>query len=274
MAEKFKGILLLSDLDDTLLTTGDKRLTAENRRAINYFISEGGYFTFATGRVLMGTKLVLDIITPNAPMICFNGGTIYDFENDNILWGAYLDKTAVKAVEYVEENFPDIGIEVCTDNNLYFCKDNRIAEMHRNHENLPHNTLDYHSVFAPWKKAIFLAEADKMPELIKGISSSPFADTYHFVQSSPNYYELLPTGVSKGAALLKLAEILGVDPRRTIGIGDNHNDIELIKNAGIGIAVANAVLEAKQAADLVTVDNDSSAIAAVISALDIGRITF
>lgn len=271
---KFENILLCSDLDDTLLTTGDKRLTDENREAIEYFMSEGGYFTFATGRIPMGIHHILDMITPNVPMICFNGGTIYDFNNDKVLWGKYLDKSAVKVIEYVEEKFPDIGVEVCTDNNLYFCKENRIAEMHRADENLQYNSLDYHNIFAPWKKVIFLSESDRIPDLKKEIGKSPYAEKYTFVQSSPNYYELLPKGISKGTALLELADILSIDRKRTIGIGDNHNDVEMIKTAGIGVAVANAVSEARAAADFITTDNDSNAVAAVISSLELGRIGF
>lgn len=274
MGNKFKGVLLCTDLDDTLLTTGDKRLTAQNREAIEHFMAEGGYFTFATGRVPMGAKLLLDLIRPNVPMICFNGGAIYDFEENKILWGKQLDRTAVRVAEYVEENFPEIGIEVCTDSNLYFCKDNRIGEMHRNHENLPHNYLDYHNIFVPWKKIIFLAEEYQMPALAEGLANSPYAGMYQFVQSSANYYEVLPLGVSKGDALLELAKLLGVDEKKTIGIGDNYNDIELIKNAGIGIAVANAVSEAREAADFITVDNNSNALASVISSLEVGIIKF
>lgn len=272
MAKKFQGILICTDLDDTLLTTDDKRLTVQNRDAIEYFMSEGGTFTFATGRVPMGARLILDFITPNAPMICFNGGGIYDFENNRLVWSTYLDKKAVKVLEYVEERFPDCGIEVCTDNNLYFCRENRIAEMHRNHENLPHNSLDYHNIYAPWKKAIFLSEADKMSVIEADLTNSPFAAEYDFVQSSPNYYELLPKGVSKGAALLVLAELLGIEQKRTIGIGDNYNDLTLIQYAGLGVAVANAVPRVRQAADFITVDNNSHAIAAVISSLEIGRL--
>lgn len=272
MSDKFKGILLCTDLDDTLLTSGDKRLTAENRQAIEYFMSEGGYFTFATGRVPTGIKLVLDMITPNVPMICFNGGAIYDFSNDNMLWSAYLDRACLRVLEYVEEHFPDVGIEVCTEKSIYFCKDNRLTALHRSVEHLSHNTLDYHNVFSAWKKVIFVSEEDKLPELIAYIGASPFKDSYHFVQSSPNYYEILPLGVSKGAALLRLAEMLDIDPRRTVAIGDNQNDLELIKNAGVGIAVANALPAVRQAADIITVDNNSSALAAVISSLDIGRI--
>ena len=67
---------------------------------------------------------------------------------------------------------------------------------------------------------------------------------------------------------------MGVDEKKTIGIGDNYNDIELIKNAGIGIAVANAVSEAREAADFITVDNNSNALASVISSLEVGIIKF
>ena len=56
---KFDGILLCTDLDDTLLTT-DKRISDENKQAIEYFMSEGGLFTFATGRVVDGARLMLD----------------------------------------------------------------------------------------------------------------------------------------------------------------------------------------------------------------------
>lgn len=272
MGDKFKGILLCTDLDDTLLTTGDKLLSKTNKEAVEYFMAEGGFFTFATGRVPMGARLVLDMIRPNVPMICFNGGGIYDFEANKMLWGKQLDRAALQVAEFVEERFPDIGIEVCTESNLYFCKDNRIGEMHRNHEQLQHNNLDYHNIFVPWKKVIFLAEESEMQGLAEGLESSPYAGRYRFVQSSPNYYEMLPPETSKGAALSELAKILGVTKEKTIAMGDNFNDIEMIENAGVGVAVANAVPELRAAADVITVDNDSNAAAAVIASLEIGLI--
>lgn len=60
---KFDGILLCTDLDDTLLTT-DKRVSDENSKAIEYFKSEGGLFTFATGRVPQGAKVNAKLRSP------------------------------------------------------------------------------------------------------------------------------------------------------------------------------------------------------------------
>ena len=79
---KFDGMLLCTDLDDTLLTD-NKQVSEKNRKAIDYFKSEGGLFTFSTGRVPMGARLILEYVVPNAPIVCFNGGGIYDFSENN-----------------------------------------------------------------------------------------------------------------------------------------------------------------------------------------------
>ena len=62
--------------------------------------------------------------------------------------------------------------------------------------------------------------------------------------------------------------------KNTIAIGDYNNDISMIKAAGIGVAVANAVPEAKAVADIVTVSTKEHAIAKIINDLDKGIIKF
>lgn len=267
---KFDGMLLCTDLDDTLLTT-DKKISDENRKAIEYFKSEGGLFTFATGRVPVGAKLMLKYVEPNAPMVCFNGAGIYDFKKEALLWSRSLDADAAAAVEYMDKMFDFIGIEVCTAEKIYFCKVNRVVEEHKILESLPENDLDYREIKEDWKKILFMVEADEIQRVREAVAASPFADKYTFVQSSPWYYELLPKGSSKGEGLLALADLMGVDRKNTIGIGDNENDLMLVKMAGRGVAVANAVDEIKEAADFVTADNNSHAVAAVIYALERGE---
>ena len=82
---KFDGILICTDLDHTLLTD-DKSISDENKRAVEYFMSEGGLFTFATGRSKPGIEFLFNRITPNAPIILFNGAEIYDIKKDEVLW--------------------------------------------------------------------------------------------------------------------------------------------------------------------------------------------
>ncbi len=269
---KFDGILLCVDLDDTLLTS-DKRVSRGNYDAIEYFKSEGGLFTFATGRIPIGAKPIIRQIMPNAPAVCFNGGSIYDFGKKETLMLRTLDKGALDAARYIEETLPDVGIVVCTADKVYFCKVNDIVLEHQRLEELPDNFAGYEDIGEDRTKILFMTEEENMSVLRETADSAPFADDYTFVKSSPWYYELLPKDTDKGTGLLRLAEMLGIPMNRVIAVGDNENDLSLIKAAGIGIAVANAADRVKAAADYVTREScDDDAIAAVIRMIENGTL--
>lgn len=268
---KFDGILLCTDLDDTLLTT-DKRVSDENRRAIEYFQSEGGLFTFVTGRVPAGARLMLEYIHPNAPVVCFNGAAIYDFEKEKFLWKKTLPPESIEVLEFIDKNYPFCGIEVSSEDRIYFSKWNRIVKEHKRLEKFPDNDMDYHDIKQEWLKVIFMVEEDEVDIIRNAIKNSPWADTYDYVQSSPWYYELLPKGASKGAGIQVLAELCGINPEMTVGMGDNDNDMSVMTMCATGIAVSNAIPAIKRAADYITVDNNSSAAAAVIHAIENGQI--
>lgn len=93
-------------------------------------------------------------------------------------------------------------------------------------------------------------------------------DVYY---SGNRYLEFNAPGVNKGAGLLSLAARLGIAPEETIAVGDNSNDISMIRAAGLGCAVANATDEAKVAADYVCqADNNAGAVAEVIEKFVLG----
>ena len=79
---------------------------------------------------------------------------------------------------------------------------------------------------------------------------------------------------NKGRAVAKIAEIMGIDPKKTVAVGDYFNDIPMIRTAGVGIAVANARTLVKEAADIVTVSNRECAIAKIIEDIEAGAISF
>lgn len=268
---KFDGILICTDLDDTLLTA-DKRVSEENAEAINYFMGEGGYFTFATGRMPQGARLMLKFIQPNAPIICSNGTAIYDFKQEKFLWMRKLEPDAFKVVEYVIKKVPQCGVVVGCENGVYFPRVNRVTEEHKFLENFPDNYVALNDIKEQWLKVIFMTESEDVVLLKQAVNESGWADAFEFMQSSPWYYEMLPKNSTKGSAVPRLAEILNIERKNTIGMGDNDNDMTLITNSGIGIAVANAIEPIKAAADYITVDNESHALASVIYDLDSGKI--
>ena len=77
----FEGILICTDLDGTLLRN-DKSISRENSEAIEYFKANGGRFTFVTGRMPYFSQKAREMINPNAPIGCINGGGVYDYEKE------------------------------------------------------------------------------------------------------------------------------------------------------------------------------------------------
>lgn len=77
----------------------------------------------------------------------------------------------------------------------------------------------------------------------------------------PNMLELLPPGASKGAMLARLLADLQIPPSAVLAIGDAENDIEMIKLAGIGVAMGNAAAPVKEAASWVTASNSEDGVA-------------
>lgn len=80
------------------------------------------------------------------------------------------------------------------------------------------------------------------------------------VFSEDTYLEILPLGVSKGAALSVILELEGIDPQEVVAVGDAPNDKEMLELAGIGAAVSNAAPELKTVADAVVCSNNEGAV--------------
>ena len=76
--------------------------------------------------------------------------------------------------------------------------------------------------------------------------------------------EISPLNDNKGEALKYLSRYFDISLENTVAVGDNLNDMSMIKAAGIGVAVGNAVDALKKAADFVSVTNDEGAVAQII----------
>lgn len=266
--KKFEGILFCTDLDGTLYRD-DKSVSRENLDAIEYFKSEGGLFTFITGRPPVTAVDICNRIHPNAPYGCFNGGAIYDPEKGEYLWSMELPEDVIELVREVDTRLPEIGIQYNTRKAVYFNKDNGALQHFRAVTGLENLSCHYSEVPEKAVKIIFAhLEEEPMNAVMKLLQSHPRAGEFDFIRSEKILYEILPKGVSKGTVLCKMAQLLGIEIKNTVAVGDYNNDISMIRAAGRGFAVANAVPEAKEAADYITVSNNEHAIAAIIDGLD------
>jgi len=272
--KKFDGILICTDLDGTLLK-GDSTISRENLDAIEYFKAEGGIFTFITGRMPFFVSHIYNIVNPNAPFGCINGGGLYDHRTGEYLWVQQLPESALDLVEYVDKNVEGIGIQVNTLERVYFSRENAAMADFRVKADVPNLVCHYRDVKEPIGKIVFGdMEEEKIARVQALLNSHPRASEFDFIRSEKTLYEILPKGINKGTVLPKLTEFLNLDMKKTVAIGDYNNDIGMLRGAAVGIAVANATEEAKQAADHITVSNEEHAIAKVISDIEKGILTF
>ena len=115
-------------------------------------------------------------------------------------------------------------------------------------------------------------EEENIRSIEKCLKSHPLAPNFDFIRSDATLYELLPKGISKGTVLLKMAEILGIENKKTVAVGDYNNDVSMQIVECAGIAVANATDAAKSAARYVTVSNEEHALARIITDIESGNI--
>ena len=262
--------IIACDLDETLLNRSDKRVSDANREAIRKAGELGVKFVPASGRgykSIEKTLRELDLYNKKDEYVMsFNGGAITENHGEKLLYFQGIDfETAeelyrrglnynvcihvyTKEVVYVynfikqERDFLTgrMEVEEVFDKNLNFLRGQEIVKclyMNTDHEYL--NQI-----------------ADDLKDITGDMDVS---------YSSNRYLEFNQKGVNKGAGLMKLAEILGVDIKDTIAIGDNYNDLAMIRVAGLGVGVANTVEELKSKCDYVTQANcDESAVAEVI----------
>ena len=169
----------------------------------------------------------------------------------------------------MDEKLPEIGIQLNTEKEIYFNKDNPTMTWFRQVTGLPMISCHFEAVQEPVLKVVFGHEEDEQILALRDLlNHHPDAARYDVIRSERTLYEILPKGASKGMVLGKMAELLGISPDKTIAVGDYNNDISMVKAAKVGFAVANAVPEVKAVADYLTVSNDESAIAAIVDMLD------
>jgi Cof subfamily protein (haloacid dehalogenase superfamily) len=121
----------------------------------------------------------------------------------------------------------------------------------------------------PVTKVISVGDAPLPTRLLPG-ARADFAGRADVTVSHPKFLEFVAPGVSKGAAVRWLARRLGIDLRDTLAIGDQLNDLEMIEEAGLGVAMPHGPAELLEAAALVAPSFEEDGVAQVLEAYLLG----
>ncbi len=255
----FEGILLVSDIDGTLINT-QRKVPKQNMDAIEYFIENGGKFTFATGRSIESARLFADIVPLSCPAIVVNGGVIYDYHNNEIIKETFLPESAKHFVKPVMERFPDICTQIHSGSSLFVLSWSEEGRQHIFNEKIAYTEETLQNLMdIPWHKVLYATTPEKIEEIMEFVKTIPCDETY-YLRTSPFYFEFMNATVNKGRALLELADILQIEYKNTNAIGDYYNDEQMIDMAAVGAYAENAPDELKQKANYVAAHCDIGAV--------------
>jgi len=259
--------LICCDLDGTLLTK-DKKLTLENKQAIKEFIKLGGHFVIATGRPLQGVFPLIDelnLTNDQDATLTYNGGVIMLNKSKKI-----LNKTTIKG-SLVKELYKE-SIRLGTyfhffkdDNTLYTTEPNEYTAVEERINHINAITVDINDINDndDFIKAMMVGDPELLNEAKLNIRNE--FKRLAIVRSSTIFLEFQSKNVSKGNGLKFLKEYYNLKDNETMAIGDEENDLSMIKEAYLGVAMKNATQIVKSSANFITLDNESSGVAYAIN---------
>lgn len=258
------------DLDGTLLTS-DKKIGTYTKEILDEAIRRGIIVLPVTGRPLAGVPEELKSYKGIDYMITSNGARVVE-HGKSIFERLVSVKTSRNILDIFEDY--DTLREIYYDGQGYAQRD-KMEQMEKYMKTpvmaeyilrtrLP--VEDLNGKFAaedrPLDKvqALFTSQEEKK-EAWKRIEALGDVEV---TGALSNNIEVNASGVHKGNALLWLAQRLGIQREEIMAFGDGANDIKMMRDAGIGVAMENSIEAVKEAADMITVSNDAEGVAHTI----------
>ena len=257
--------LVAIDLDDTLLDSVF-HISQAGKAAIKEAVGQGVVVTIASGRMFSAVLPIADELGIDVPLITYNGALIKSARSKEV--SPHLPvpcDTAREVIRYAMEN--NLHINAYIDDVVYVNKMSEEAIMYRNRYDAKMVVVDDLLKFVQQDptKLLIIAREDIAKSHVP-LLRARFGDRLNIAISLPTFVEIVNKGASKGQALMALAGRFGIKREETMAIGDSENDIEMLKAAGLGVAVANASDEVKAEADYVTRACDGEGVAEAFDA--------
>lgn len=250
--------LVASDLDGTLLGA-EQTVSSENFRAIAELRRLGVEFVPTTGRAFGEIPSELVSCRDVRYIISSNGAAVTDNYTGEVILSKYIDSDSVKFIFDLVRDFETYTVAHRDGNSHYDAKLHNEENMQRCHisaymkqlfegTNLPLENFEQ-SIISVGKVEMFCIYFANDEE--RRLCKAKMIDTgkLSVAESNPYNLEIYAAGAGKGTALLELIELIGVEQKQTIAVGDSKNDITLIDKAGLGLAMENSCDELKAIAD-------------------------
>lgn len=242
------------DADGTLLTS-DKRISEENIKWIQRVVNEKKVkFVIVSGRMLTGVRKFYSEIGINGPASCCNGTCLFD-EKDNLIQDFRIEKQHIRTIiNCAHEHKLDL---------VYICGNDWYME---NRDNWTYQTklkfyfkdciiADLNNLMTkaqPNKMVVMSQNKTELESFKNDLFKRNLTDKEIFYYEGKDFIEMMPAYADKAMSLDVISEYFSIPMEQIVAIGDDFNDIKMLKKAGLGVAMKNALPEVKAIADYVT----------------------
>jgi HAD superfamily hydrolase (TIGR01484 family) len=271
--------ILALDVDGTLLDA-DSALRPRTAAAVERASRAGIRPVLCTGRRYRRARPVAEELGLDAPLVCNSGALVKDPGSHRTLWRADFDaallgmildvfrahdQDAITFTDRAPDDFDFVVQRTPTGHPLF----DEYVTLNRSHAELdPAWTGPGQAAAGLHFHLCAIGTRPEMLEFERMVLARLADQVQTFVQKSPHYTgtmcEVLRKDASKWSAVLHLAELWGVDPAQICAVGDDMNDIPMLRGAGLGVAMGHAPAAVRAAADHVTADHDNDGVARLV----------
>jgi len=256
--------LIAIDLDDTLLKN-DLTISKRAKKAIQQSIAKDTLVTLATGRMYRSALPYALDLGLDLPLITYQGALVKYADGLEVYHRPLDLLLAREVINFVKPS--GLHINGYVNDELYMEKATEYGKRYAAMSKAPIHFLQMpQDLKGDLTKILLIGESHELDQMQDKLTEN-FTDQINITKSKDHFLEISHPMATKGNALRELADSLNISREQVIAIGDNMNDLDMIKYAGCGVAVNNAVESLKLAADLVTNSNEDDGVAEVIEKL-------
>ncbi len=249
--------MIVSDIDGTLLN--DNGFTGtESKKLIRALMYHNVSVSLATGRLYSAAEKLAEELSLNGHIISLDGAEIKDFKNGKTIFESYLKTKDVQKAIAISENLL-VNIVLCHSSMIYYTERNSLIPSLLNKYGAVYKQVSSYDDYLDGTLEIVCAgdrksSVKKMEERFNLPYSFGYNTSFFRSHTKENIYylEIRKAGSSKGKAFEKLLKQLSIKPYQAAVIGDWYNDIPMFHTKAVKVAVANAIPELINRADIVT----------------------
>jgi len=259
--------IIALDMDGTLLNS-DKIITEKTKIALQAARTKGVKVVLASGRPIDGLRKYLkelDLVDKDEYVLSYNGSLVQETKGDAIIHESGLKGSDL---HYIYSLSSKLGVNIHAfsgEDGLITPKISKYTEVEAELNGIDIKIVDFEKVHVNENiiKIMLIDDVEILDAALAKLPKEVF-ERYNVVKSTPYFLEIINKEGNKGQGLKALAKHLNVKREEIIAVGDAGNDIDMIKYAGLGVAMGNATDEVKDLADYQTSSNNEDGIAEIV----------